>query len=63
MGQSKVHGFFVLVFHRNLTMLLIIAKVNIQTCVRLNGFKNEIILHQGGKFTQVSLFGVCRFEN
>ena len=62
-GQSKVHGLFVLVFYRNVTMLLIVAKVVIQTCVSLNGFKNEYILHQVAMLTQVSKFGVCRLGN
>jgi len=62
-GESKVHGLFVLVFYLNVSMLLIIAKVIIEKCVSLNGFKNEYILHQVAMLTQVSKFGVCRFGN
>jgi len=56
--QYKVHGFFVLLFYLNVKIFLIIAKVTIQTCVSLNGVKNEDNLHQVGMFTQVSGLGV-----
>jgi hypothetical protein len=62
-GQSKVHGLFVFVFYLNVSRFLIIAKVIIQTCVFLNGFKNENILHQVAMLTQLSKFGACRFGN
>ena len=62
-GQSKVHGLFVLVFYLNVSRFLIIAKFIIQTCVNLNGFKNENILHQVAMLTQLSKFGLCRFGN
>jgi len=58
-GQSKVHGCFVLVFYLKVKIFLIIAKVTIQTCISLNGVKNENNLHYFGVFTQVSGFDVC----
>jgi hypothetical protein len=54
---------FFLCFYLNVKIFLIIAKVNIQTCVNLNGVKNENILYQIGMISQVSVFGVCRFGN
>ena len=58
-----MHGYFVLVFYHNVTVQIIFAKVTIQTCVGPIGVKNENVLHQVGMFTQVSVFGVCRFGN
>jgi len=48
--------FFVTVFYLNLTMLLIIATVTIQTCVCLHEVRNE-----NGMFTQVSVFSLYKF--